>query len=209
MKIRQSSPSLVSYVALAALTLGLGACGGDASEPVFQDPPAPGETPTAAAPAADAAGGTLIAAGIALDMPADWQQQPSESNMRLAQAAIPGSGGDGLLTVFFFGVGGGGTAQMNLDRWAGQIAAEAGAEASTSVEQAGDYTIHFVEHRGTLKASSISFPETDQPGYALLGAVIEGPGGPWFLKSVAPEATMAEQADAFRAMVRSVRPADA
>lgn len=132
--------------------------------------------------------------------------------MRAAQAAIPGPGGDGLLTVFFFGAGGGGSAQMNIDRWVDQIAADPGTEPTVEQQTLGenqDFQVSYVEHRGTLKASRMgTFPSTDQPNYALLGAVVEGPGGPWFFKAVGPEDTLAAQREAFRAMIESIRPAD-
>jgi hypothetical protein len=44
-----------------------------------------------------------------------------------------------------------------------------------------------------------------QPGFRLLGAVVEGPGGPWFFKATGPDATLGPQKDAFVAMLKSVR----
>jgi len=48
-------------------------------------------------------------------------------------------------------------------------------------------------------------PASDQPGQRLFGAVIEGPGGPWFFKGTGPEATMDGNREAFLTMLKSVR----
>jgi hypothetical protein len=49
-------------------------------------------------------------------------------------------------------------------------------------------------------------PTEPTPGSRLLGAVVEGPGGPWFFKITGPAATVTAAAPAFDAMLRSVRP---
>ena len=47
----------------------------------------------------------------------------------------------------------------------------------------------------------------DEPGWSLLGAIIEGPGGPWFFKGVGPKTVMADHDERFKTMIRSVRAA--
>jgi hypothetical protein len=47
------------------------------------------------------------------------------------------------------------------------------------------------------------------PDARLLGAVVEGPGGPWFFKATGPDSTLGPQRDAFLAMLKSVRPKQA
>jgi hypothetical protein len=46
-----------------------------------------------------------------------------------------------------------------------------------------------------------------KPGYALLGAIVEGPDANWFFKLTGPAATVDAQRQAFEAMVGSLRPA--
>jgi hypothetical protein len=124
--------------------------------------------------------------------------------MRLFQLSIPGSGGDARLAAFHFGVGGGGGVEANLGRWVGQLADAS--EPTRDSFSAGDLAISWVESSGTLKKSGIgSFPTEDMPGYALIGAVIEGTGGPWYLRLVGPEATVLEQRTAFRTMLENAR----
>lgn len=160
-------------------------------------------TPVTAAPGASAA----TNAGILWNLPEGWQEQAPSSSMRMAQAAIPGSGGAGELTVFFFGPGGGGGVEANLQRWVGQIEAPQGAQPQHgSFEVDGGFRVTWVEAAGTLKASQMGTgPTTDQPGYRLLGAVVEGEGGPWFFKATGPDATLTAQRDAFMGMLRSIR----
>jgi len=202
---------------LSLLLLSLCACGGDRNAA----PPAAEETPAAAT--SQAAGeapvgpisshGQTIAgspsasqdeAAIDFDLPAGWQSQPPSSSMRVAQAVIPGSGGSGDLAVFYFGPGGGGTVEANIERWIGQM--ESPGTPKPETFEANGYRVTWIEVRGTLKPSSMGTgPTTAQPDSRLLGAVVEGPGGPWFFKATGPEATMGPQRDAFVAMLKSVR----
>jgi hypothetical protein len=51
-------------------------------------------------------------------------------------------------------------------------------------------------------------PSVPQPDSRLLGAVVEGEGGPWFFKLVGPAATVEAARDEFFTLLRTVRPAD-
>jgi hypothetical protein len=164
--------------------------------------PAGGGAPAAAnaAPAGDM-GNTMNAVGLVVELPGGWQQQPPESQMRAGQAVVPGSDGEGQLIVFHFGPGGGGGVDANLQRWVGQVTnAE---EPTRGAFDAGDLEVTWVDVRGTLARSTIGgFPPMDMPGWGLVGAVIEGPGGPWFFKLVGPNATLEEQREPFFDMLR-------
>jgi hypothetical protein len=141
---------------------------------------------------------------IDFDLPAGWQPQQPSSNMRLAQAVIPGSGGSGELAVFYFGPGGGGTVDANIERWINQM--ESADHPSPETFEANGYRVTWVDVHGTLKASSMGMgPSSEQPDSRLFGAVVEGPGGPWFFKATGPNATMEPARDAFVAMLKSVR----
>lgn len=152
-----------------------------------------------------AATGALVqAAGLELHLPEGWVQEAPENNMRAAQATIPGDAGPGQLTVFFFGPGGGGGVEANIQRWIGQMELDPGATPSRNSFNVGDLHVTLVEATGLLKASTIgSFPSTDQPGYTLFGAVVEGTGGPWFFRAVGPQDTMIAQRQGFLAMLQS------
>ncbi len=137
--------------------------------------------------------------------PPGWETQQPASNMRLAQAAIPGPGGPGEIAVFYFGPGSGGSVQDNIQRWIDQMELQGPPPAPQTFESNG-LRITWVEAEGTLKPSNMGMgPAEARPGSRLLGAVVEGPGGPWFFKAVGPDATLAAQRESFLAMLREAK----
>lgn len=184
---------ICASITLAALTV---ACGGDRPAVESRDQVAP--------PATTDVRGTLDLGGAVLDAPETWDFAAPSSSMRLAEATIPGPGGPALLTVFFFGEGGGGGVDANLARWVGQV--ETDSQPERGELTVGDFTITTVAVDGTLLPSGMgSGPAAPVPGSSLVGAVIEGPGGPWFLKVTGPEETVHGAREAFDRMLRSVR----
>jgi len=148
--------------------------------------------------------GSIESADIRYDLPDGWMRQAPSSSMRLDQASIPGAGGEGQLAVYFFGVGGGGGVDANLERWAAQVEHEG--EPVRETFDVNGYQVTTIEVAGTLLPSGMSSgPSTPQPDSILYAAVVEGTGGPWFFKATGPKATMAPQKDAFVGMLKSVR----
>lgn len=149
----------------------------------------------------------IDAPGASFTLPAAWIPEPPSSSMRLAQATLPGTAGDGQVTVFYFGPGGGGGLESNLERWQGQIEPDAGVEARRESFTVGGFQITWIESQGTLKPSTMGTgPTSPQPGFRLIGAVVEGPQGPWFFKATGPAQTLEEQRPAFLELLRSVQP---
>ncbi|HEY0510776.1 MAG TPA: hypothetical protein VGH73_02655 [Thermoanaerobaculia bacterium] len=173
------------------------AAGGSAVAPISSHGAAIDPTPNSQR-AAGAAG------AIDFDIPAAWQKEPPSSDMRVAQAKIPGPGGIADFAVFYFGPGGGGPVDANIDRWVGQM--EGAAKPKPEVFETNGYKVTWVDVAGTMKASQMGMgPKTAVANARLLGAVVEGPGGPWFFKAQGPDATLAPQRDAFVAMLKSVK----
>lgn len=209
------------------LLLSLCACADrDAASPAVSETPAANTAADPAAggqPTGDSAPGTISSRGgavpegmppageqpqgedsIDFDLPQTWQSQAPSSGMRVAQATIPGSGGPGELAVFFFGPGGGGGVEANIQRWIDQM--ESPAQPQPETFEANGFKVTWIDVQGTLKPSMMgSGPATPQPNSRLLGAVVEGPGGPWFFKATGPEATLGPERDAFLTMLKSVR----
>jgi hypothetical protein len=197
----------VSFVLAALLAAGCNG-GPDAT-------PSPGEEDSAAAGAAppspppptlapDDASRRIVAPGAVFQLPDDWVPEPPESQMRLAQAQIPGPGGPGQLTVFHFGAGGGGGTEANLQRWITQM--EADGEPFRDSFTLGTWKVSWVEVAGTLKPSTMGMGPTEpQAGSRLLGGVVEGEGGPWFFKATGPAETLEAQRDAFLELLKSGR----
>jgi hypothetical protein len=160
--------------------------------------------PMAGGPAAGGGGATAVD----FDLPAGWTSQTPDSGMRLAQAEIPGEGGPGQLAVFYFGPGGGGSVEANLQRWVDQIGPEGRSEPRRETfDLDNGLRVTWVEVSGTLQPSTTGMgPAEAQPGARVMAAVVEGPGGPWFFKATGPDATLAAQRDAFVGLLRSVRP---
>ncbi|HEX4962762.1 MAG TPA: hypothetical protein VF173_18140 [Thermoanaerobaculia bacterium] len=178
-----------------AATTPLPAAGSSAPAPIS----AHGGTVADSQPAAAAASGS-----IDFDLPKDWTKQEPSSTMRLFQASIPGPGGPVDFAVFFFGPGGGGTVEANVERWLGQV--ETSDHPKPQTFEASGLKVTWVDVKGTLKASQMGpGPSAPVSDGRLYGAVVEGPGGPWFFKAQGPDKTLAPQRDAFVAMLKSVR----
>ena len=108
------------FILLLLLTPLLGGCASETS----------GETANGEGNQADVQlSAPVDAAGLAVPLPQGWMQAAPSSRMRALQATIPGSGGPGELAVFFFGPGGGGGVDANLERWKGQVVPDPGAQA--------------------------------------------------------------------------------
>lgn len=212
---------------LSLLLLSLCACGNREAAPpqnATEAPAAENSTaaPAPAAPSPGEAPGPISSHGgsveemppataspqaggsIEFDIPKTWQSQPPSSNMRLAQAVIPGPGGPGELAVFYFGPGQGGGVDANIQRWVEQM--ESPEQPKPETFEANGFRVTWIDVRGTLKPSMMGAgPSTPQPNSRLLGAVVEGPGGPWFFKVTGPDATLTPERDAFIGMLKSVR----
>ncbi|MEM8930074.1 MAG: hypothetical protein AAGE94_02800 [Acidobacteriota bacterium] len=204
---------------LTAGVLFLAACGG--AEPSGDAAAAPEPAPAPAASAdppggdglapvtsrdAGATGVQITAPGAVFRLPGHWKSEQPSSSMRLAQASIPGDAGAAMLTVFYFGAGGGGGVDPNLQRWAGQMEPKPGSETVRDQLTYGAFTVTWIDIEGTLLPSTMGVGPTErQPDSRLLGAVVEGPNGPWFFKATGPAATLAAERDAFLALVMSAR----
>ncbi len=209
-------------LALAAALLVAVACGGSSEPPALAvatpgpAAPAPGGSPGMLSPHGGAGelapapeGRRVEALGVAFDLPERWVRQAPNSAMRIAQAEIPGEAGPALLSVFHFGAGGGGSVEANLERWVGQVEVAAGVEPERGAFEAGPLRVTWIDVSGTLLPTGMGGPSEPEPDSKLVGAVIEGAGGPWFFKATGPAATLAAAREEFLAMLRSARAATA
>jgi hypothetical protein len=215
-------------LAAAAATLILAGCG-PSEEPPMPTPFSAGESsPTPMPPAnpmstpaiqpaegvtAHTTSGELIAAGVSFTVAEGWEQQTPASSMRLAQYALPGSGGPAELTVFCFGPGQGGETQANIDRWVGQFINPENPHAPvqsevTSAEYNG-LRVTTVQAAGSYAPTPMGpFAPQQQPQAeaALFGLIVEGgPQGSVYVKVTGPQETIKEQTEALKAFARSAR----
>lgn len=211
----------MGWVAPWVLIAAIGCTGGQNTESIKSEQqqaakPMPAQQdaqqPAAQAPALGE--GMDGAQGLVWVVPEGFQSEPPANTMRVAQYKIPsGTPGtkDGELVVFFFGAGQGGAVQANIERWASQFKQDDGSDpmkkAKTgTMKTPSGLTVSFVELSGHYVSSMMgSGPSYDEPGWRLYGAVIEGPGGPWFFKAAGPEEVILKHRDALTALYQGVR----
>jgi hypothetical protein len=189
------------------------------SESATQSPLPPGHPPLEGSQGAGAQGsiasppaGTGTGqTGMTWSAPTGWVSEPPSNTMRKAQYRIPGPGGDAECVVFYFGPGQGGDPMSNATRWAEQFRPPGGKTATdvmkTSRMQIGEVKVLVVETSGTyLGGQTMSMePSPEKPGYALLGAVAEGPDANWFFKLTGPEKTVQANREPFEALLKSLK----
>ena len=152
-------------------------------------------------------------AGIEWTRPADWKDQGSRP-MRAATYSVPAAAGDneaGECVAFYFGEGQGGSADANIKRWEGQFADASGKPVkATNVKpgKIGGLRVTTLEVAGTYSGMGGPMVQTKtiKPGYRLLGAIVEAPGGNVFFKFTGPEKTVAAHRQAFERMIASIKP---
>lgn len=145
---------------------------------------------------------TQAAAGMMWQAPEDWTKEMPTSSMRKAQYRLPGVESDpedASVVVFYF-QGEGGGVQANIERWVsqfkqpenGQLQPETEKQTVNGLQQ----TIVDVSGTYLFKTRPMAPTATEKPGFRMLAAVIEGAeSGPWFVKCVGPEKTMAKWED--------------
>jgi hypothetical protein len=198
-------------------TTGAGALSAPAAES-----PQPGELPPdhpptsgSAEPAATGnqpeAGGasSKSAGGVKWNPPSRWKARPSDG-MRLVTYLIPAAGGDSEgaeCPVFYFGEGGGGGVQANIDRWVGQFRQPDGRDskgvAKQKTETINGFKVTMVDVTGTFSSGGMT-AGGDKAGYRLLGAIVEGPQGPIFFKLIGPARTVAAAQGDFQTLLKSL-----
>ena len=152
------------------------------------------------------------AAGVGWTAPAGWQTQPAQA-MRAATYSVPPAPGDktpGECAVYFFGAGQGGSIQDNLERWKGQFKT---ADGKPAPSQVGTKTVRGMKVTTIDSSGEYSglggpmAPAHPVPGYRLLGAIVEAPGGNIFVKFTGPLKTVAANQQKFDQLIASFQPA--
>ena len=161
------------------------------------------------------AGALVAVAALKFDPPAGWVSKTPSSTMRVAEFTLPKTGADtedAAVIVYFFGSGQGGTVQANLDRWMTQMTQPDGRASkdvskTTSFKTTSGLAVTLLDIPGTYVAEvQPGSPERlNKPGFRLKAAVVETPGGPYFVRLIGPAATVAKWDAAFMAFLRSAR----
>ena len=153
--------------------------------------------------------GETAVGSILLKVPASWKAVPITSSMRRGHWTI--SEGTELI-AYYFGKGGAGGTEANLDRWYSQFTqpdkrpskevAErktmktAGGQDAIVVDVSGQY-VAAMQPGGTEK--------NDKPNYRMLAAIVPGPDGPYYFKLLGPSDAVATVKADFTAAITSIR----
>ena len=148
------------------------------------------------------------AAGLHWAMPVGWHSEGARP-MRAATYTVPAAPGDhdnAECGVYFFGAGQGGGIEANIERWKGQFHTADGklAVARIAKRTVHDLAVTTIDTSGQY--SGMGGPMgggPEKPGYRLLGAIVEGPGGHIFLKFTGPAKTIAANQPKFEQMLAS------
>jgi hypothetical protein len=156
------------------------------------------------------ADGRLALGPFSVVPPPEWAAKPVTSNMRAADFVLPGKAGEAELVVYYFGSGGAGSIDDNVNRWldqfqqpGGKSSREAakiektkfGGQEATYVSVTGRYVNQGMPGSGPV----------DKPDQALLAAIVGSPSGPYYFKLVGPKETVDAHTKAFRAMLDSLK----
>jgi len=145
-------------------------------------------------------------------VPPGWSEEERTSSMRIAQYRLAREEGDtenGSVVLYYFGQGQGGSTRANIERWIGQMKqAEGVSSKEVAREQSFDVNglkVTAVDVAGTYVAETSpgSGNFENKPGYRLLAAVVETPNGPYFVKLIGPEKTVARWNESFFEFLKS------
>jgi len=172
----------------------------------------PPTAPALGAETAQSAQATAKIAFIGLEAraPAAWIMVPPATDKRLAQFKItaPGEGMTAEVIVYYFGKGGGGTAEANIERWQSQFIGTANRPVTPAIDrfQSNGMAVTTAELHGAyargIGIGPVGVPKPDQ---TLLAAVVETPEGNLIIQLHGKAASVSAQKEAFLAFVRSIR----
>jgi hypothetical protein len=155
-----------------------------------------------------AADGRNVLGPFTLQAPKEWTEVGVTSSMRAAQYDL-GNGAE--LVIYYFGEGGAGGVEANLDRWLGQFSQPDGKSSKdvAKIEKtklAGqEATTVSVTGRYTTSMMPGGPPPVDKADSMMLGAIVGSPKGPYYFKLVGPKTTVEANTARWKAMLASLK----
>jgi hypothetical protein len=144
--------------------------------------------------------------------PAAWEKVPNPNAMRLATYKVPRASGDAADAELAVSRAGGDT-KANVNRWIAQFEPPRGGEPRTFAtterqeEMVRGLRVTKVHVSGTY-LGGMGPDSAKRDGWALLGAIVETKGQPYFFKLTGPEKTVSAAQAAFNAMIGGVTPGE-
>lgn len=147
------------------------------------------------------------AAGVHWTAPASWKAQAARP-MRAATYSVPAAPRDtqdGECGIYYFGPGKGGSVDDNVKRWSGQFEPPQ-TDAQPRKRTINGLNVTTIDLSGTYTGAGgpMATAKTIQPGYRLLGAIVEAPEGLIFIKFTAPAKTAAANQVNFENLLKSL-----
>jgi hypothetical protein len=152
------------------------------------------------------------AAGLQWTAPPGWKSEAPRP-MRAATYTVPPAAGDrdpAECGVYFFGAGQGGSVDANIERWKSQFTDPNGrtTPARVATRQIHGLKVTTIDTSGEYSGMGGPMAASQQtlPGYRLLGAVVEGPGGNIFVKFTGPIRTIGANQQKYEQLLNSFQP---
>jgi len=132
-------------------------------------------------------------------MPSGWQEAPNPNAMRLATYGAPGGVEVSVSRA-------GGSTDANIQRWVAQFD-DVGRDARTEKTVHGLHVV-MVDVSGTYVGGGMTMgaDSASRPGWAMVGAIVEGRGLPYFFKMMGPAAAVLVDHPAFDHLVDGISP---
>ena len=147
---------------------------------------------------------------IKFDVPKAWEKMQPASSMRQAQFRIRREGikTPGEVVYFYFGPGGAGGVDANIQRWFKQFK-EPVAQLGTQTEkmEVKGMGLTLVRASGTFMSGSPVGPKTAMKDYSLLAGILEAPAGSIFIKCTGPRDLVEDARSEFVKMLQSAEKA--
>ncbi|MCE9592550.1 MAG: hypothetical protein K8S98_00015 [Planctomycetes bacterium] len=191
--------------------LMLGACGEESKDTGLGSAALPGKNPTPPAIEDPAKWKDVTEARFVAQE--GWVEETPTSAMRKAQWKLPSTNAalkPAELVIYQFP--GGGSVEDNFERWCKQFEQPDGRSsrerATTAVHRIGPFVVSEISVAGRYVAETTpgSGVRVDEPDWAVFGAVIEGPGGPYYVKAVGPNSTLTDARPGWEAFLSGLVP---
>lgn len=168
-----------------------------------------GEMPTKTAPhTLEKVDGRSVLGPFTLVAPKEWTEKGVTSSMRVAQFDL---GDESELVIYYFGEGGAGSIEANLDRWLAQFTQPDGKQTKdvAKIEKTKfadqEATVVSVTGRYTTSMMPGGPPPVDKQDQMLLGAIVGSPKGPYYFKLVGSKKNVEANQPRFKAMLASMK----